>query len=295
VKLPKIIFTLKIVAFFYIFITIFSCLLIPAAIDPEFGTWRGIEIHKNLLGHTSLMIFTLSLFFFSESNSKISKYFSITLLFLSIAIIILSGSSTNAIAFLVVSMIWFIKKIDKYFFLLGSSNLFSGIISFTVISAIIILLIYSNELLSLVPGLFGKDLTFTGRDVIWAFIWNEIQHKFWLGYGYGSYWIMGTSVIDLFQAYVGWLVNEAHNGFLEIMLQLGITGLSFFFFILLSFIHKIIKTADLIAFLALVSIIIVNFSESFIFQPRSPSTLVFILFYLLTNYNYQFLVKKTII
>jgi O-antigen ligase len=180
-----------------------------------------------------------------------------------------------------VILILSVTTIDKYFSPLGIGRLFSNLIILTIILASIFLTIYSTEILSFIPSLFGKDLSFTGRDLIWAYIWIEIQKKFWLGYGYGSYWIMGTSVIDLFRATVGWRVNEAHNGFLEIILQTGIVGFTLFVSLIASFLHKIIKTGFIIALLVFVSIVIVNFSESFIFQPRSPSTLIFIFFYLL--------------
>lgn len=280
-KIDSMVVILKIIAYIYLFITFFSGMLIPQAIDPAFGTWRGIELHKNLLGHTSLMIFTLGIYFVRESKNKFSKYNSLILILFSIIVTILSGSSTNIIGLILVSLILLITNIDEYFSPLGVGRLFSNLIIITIILGSIITSIYSEEILSFIPRLFGKDLSFTGRDLIWAYIWTEIQKKFWLGYGYGSYWIMGTSVIDLFQGAVGWRVNEAHNGFLEIMLQTGMIGFVLFVSVIVSFIRKIIKSGFIIALLALVSITIVNFSESFIFQPRSPSTIVFILFYLL--------------
>ena len=295
IRSDYLVISLKIVSYLYIIITFFSGLLIPQAIDPIFGSWRGIELHKNLLGHTSLMIFTLGVYFFYESKNKFSKYNSLLLMVLSTLAIILSGSSTNMIGFIIVILILFVTNIDKHFSSLGVGRLFSNLIIITIILASIILSIYSEEILSFIPGLFGKDLSFTGRDLIWAYIWTEVQKKFWIGYGYGSYWIMGAPVIDLFKSYVGWRVNEAHNGFLEIILQTGIIGFTFFVSIIGSFLHKIIKTGFTVALLALVSIAIVNFSESFIFQPRSPSTLEFMLFYLLISkiYFQSHLIEKT--
>ena len=216
IRSENIILSLKIISFLYISVTFFSGMIIPQAIDPAFGSWRGIELHKNLLGHSSLMIFILGFYFFSESKNKLAKYSNLFLMVSSIIIIILSGSSTNMIGFLVVTLIWFVTRMDKYFLPLGIGRLFSNLLIIIVILISVVLSIYSTEILSIIPELFGKDLSFTGRNLIWLYIWNEVQQKFWLGYGYGSYWIMGTSVIDLFQAYVGWVVNEAHNGYLEI-------------------------------------------------------------------------------
>ncbi len=295
-KSDYLVVSLKIIAYIYIIVTLFSVMFIPQAIDPAFGSWRGIELQKNLLGHTSLMIFTLGIYFLHESKNRFSSLNSIVLLLLSILIIVLSDSSTNMIGLIAIVLILIITNIDKFFSPLGVGRLFSKLIILSIILASIILSIYSEEILSFVPGLFGKDLSFTGRDLIWAYIWTEIQKKFWLGYGYGSYWIMGTSVIDLIKSsIVGNRVNEAHNGFLEIMLQTGIFGFTLFVSVIVSFVYKITKTGFIIALFALVSIAIVNFTESFIFQPRSPSTLVFMLFYLLISKIYfkSYITEKT--
>ncbi len=287
VRTEYIISSFKIVCFIYIGVTFYSGLFIPQAIDPEFGTWRGIELQKNLLGHTSLMIFTLALYFLTYSQNILSKISDYLLIIFSILAIILSGSSTNMIAVMVVFLILIMFNIDKYFTPLGSRRLFSTLIIVTIIFPVLVVSVFAPDILSFIPGFFGKDLTFTGRSSIWTYIWAEILKKFWLGYGYGSYWIMGTSVIDKFQFAVGWRVNEAHNGFLEIMLQTGVVGFTLFLSLLISFVYKVIKSRFNIALLALISIVIVNFSESFVFAERSPSTLVFIFFYLLSSMVYS--------
>lgn len=294
VRSEHIISSLKFVCYLYVGITFISGIFIPQAIDPAFGTWRGIELQKNLLGHSALMIFALGLYFFSSSRNNLSRFSNFILIVLSILLIILSGSSTNMIGVVAIFLILIVTTIDKYFSPIGSSRLFSTLIIITIILPLFLISLYSTEILAFIPHFFGKDLSFTGRSLIWAYIWDEIQRKIWLGYGFGSYWIMGTSVIDKFQFSVGWKVNEAHNAFLEIMLQTGIIGFSFFITLLISFFYRIIKSNFVPAFLALTSIIIVNFTESFVFKERSPSTLVFIFFYLLTSMIYFNKFRKNI-
>ena len=295
VRTEFIISSFKIVCFIYLAVTFFSGLFIPQAIDQAFGTWRGIELQKNLLGHTALMIFTLALYFLHYSQNVLTKFSNYLLIVLSILAVILSGSSTNLIGVIAVVLVLLVMNIDKYYASLGNIRLFSIIVMLTIIFPILIISVYAPEILSFIPGFFGKDLTFTGRSSIWAYIWDEIQRKFWLGYGYGSYWIMGSSIIDKFQFSVGWKVNEAHNGFLEIMLQTGVIGFVLFISVLISFVYKIIKSDFIIALLVLISIVIVNFSESFVFKERNSSTLVFIFFYLLTTaiYSQKYRESKT--
>lgn len=61
--------------------------------------------------------------------------------------------------------------------------------------------------------LIGRNATFTDRDEIWGELLKMLSGHFVLGYGYGGFWL--TTVSD---------VNEAHNGYLSVMLDLGWVG-----------------------------------------------------------------------
>jgi O-antigen ligase len=80
-------------------------------------------------------------------------------------------------------------------------------------------------------ALFG-DLTFTGRTDIWSALLPEIARRPWLGYGFGSFWDVGLLVNPIRSAAPGeWfmeaqLINTAHDGYLDTLLQSGIIGLS---------------------------------------------------------------------
>jgi exopolysaccharide production protein ExoQ len=64
-------------------------------------------------------------------------------------------------------------------------------------------------------SLLGRDATFTGRTEIWAQLAPLALSEPFLGHGYGGFWL-GTLVAE---------VNEAHNGYLEVVLGLGFVGL----------------------------------------------------------------------
>jgi len=77
-------------------------------------------------------------------------------------------------------------------------------------------------------GIFGRDLTLSGRTAIWAQVAHCIARRPLAGYGYDAFWrgFIGPSLeID---AAVHFVVEHAHNGFLEILLELGIVGLALF-------------------------------------------------------------------
>lgn len=79
-----------------------------------------------------------------------------------------------------------------------------------------------------IAPLLGRDLTLTGRTAIWAQVAHFLVQRPLLGYGYDAFWrgMQGPS----FQvaAAVHFIVAHAHNGFLEIALELGAAGILLF-------------------------------------------------------------------
>jgi len=83
-------------------------------------------------------------------------------------------------------------------------------------------------------GLFLTDTTFTGRDDLWSFAWRTSLERPWLGHGYGAFWDVGEINDPLSRMEPGtWLgdvdkgglINEAHNGYLELMLVIGVPAM----------------------------------------------------------------------
>jgi exopolysaccharide production protein ExoQ len=82
--------------------------------------------------------------------------------------------------------------------------------------------------------LIGRDVTLTGRTAIWAQVAHFIAQRPLFGYGYDAFWrgMQGPSL--QVAAAVHFVVAHAHNGFLEIALELGVAGLLLF---ILSWLH----------------------------------------------------------
>jgi len=73
---------------------------------------------------------------------------------------------------------------------------------------------------------FG-DPTFTGRTLIWDFVAGIVERKPLLGQGFGSFWGIGENSIAVTEGpgFIAYLL-QAHNGYLDVLLELGIVGLS---------------------------------------------------------------------
>jgi O-antigen ligase len=73
--------------------------------------------------------------------------------------------------------------------------------------------------------MFG-DPTFSGRTTIWAFVSDMIERKPLLGWGYQSFWLVGPEAPSVREApgFVAFIF-DAHNGYLDTVLQTGFLGL----------------------------------------------------------------------
>jgi exopolysaccharide production protein ExoQ len=75
----------------------------------------------------------------------------------------------------------------------------------------------------------GRDLTFTGRTELWVVLLEKARIRPWLGYGYGAFWHGAAGVSgEVQRVFYGWYPIHAHNGFLDLVLELGIVGLLIF-------------------------------------------------------------------
>jgi exopolysaccharide production protein ExoQ len=72
----------------------------------------------------------------------------------------------------------------------------------------------------------GKDPSLTGRTDIWDSLMRKVADRPWTGYGYGAFWgRVGESVpADWVRKETGWTVPSAHNGWIDLLVQLGWPG-----------------------------------------------------------------------
>lgn len=77
-----------------------------------------------------------------------------------------------------------------------------------------------------VIGLFGRDATFTGRTNIWPPLLARVEDRPWLGYGYGSFWDPENPLRQPLFDEVKFEVFSAHNTAIEILIGMGVIGLT---------------------------------------------------------------------
>jgi exopolysaccharide production protein ExoQ len=104
----------------------------------------------------------------------------------------------------------------------------------------ILLVIYALIVMSVVliaddigtDTLFDKafgDVTLTGRDNIWRFALDRFMQRPFFGVGFGALWQTGPDVIQSLTQYNAYsFINQAHNGYIDILAQLGLVGLALY-------------------------------------------------------------------
>jgi O-antigen ligase len=94
-----------------------------------------------------------------------------------------------------------------------------------VVSAVFIFVVLqlAIDIVEVVILSLGRDVTLTGRSDLWRELWQMNQAPI-LGEGYGSFWL-GERAEYFWEMYY-WHPNQAHNGYLETLINLGWVGLS---------------------------------------------------------------------
>jgi len=185
------------------------------------GAWRGIMTHKNGLGR--LMVLSNMVFLLLSISSRQWRWFFGVNYILSIALIVLSTSKTALTVFLTMTIMLPIYRAWRQ----NSSRVVPLTIAIILVAAGATTLLLDN--LEVLGNVLGKDLTLTGRTDIWAIMWELIEQRPLFGYGFNGFWRGWDSEVS---AYIWrtleWDCPYGHNGFLDLMAELGVVGLGLF-------------------------------------------------------------------
>lgn len=188
-------------------------------INPQHaGKWRGLFGHKNDFGRLiSLVIAILAIAFFLRTGGPRWRWIFLPLIALSVLMIARSQSSQAAMLSATVPTAVVALLAMRNMSPTGRSVLLVVALPFAVIAALSAQLVFEYVL-----GLLGRDATLTGRTEIWEGVILSLRETAVLGGGYGAGWqIVG----DRLAALTGIEVGHAHNGFLDLVVDIGTVGL----------------------------------------------------------------------
>lgn len=192
------------------------------------GAWRGIFWNRNQLGNIlSLfnLIFLLYFFLLKYKNAPVKKLFALVFYILSLAEIFYAKSASGYILTLLLHFVLGAAFLWLYVRDRLSPSHYYVILFFLAFAVIGIIL---N--LDFVLGLFNRTPTFTGRVPMWAILLRDVfPQNPWLGVGFGTIWSNVNFRLKM-RDLTGWgfplVIGD--NGFLDLLLNLGVIGLLLF-------------------------------------------------------------------
>jgi len=192
---------------------------------PEYGlalgSWRGIYIHKNILGKR--FVLSAAIFFFFVMTTRENRWVS-WLGYITSGVLVLLSKSAGALGnLMIMTAVIFIY----YRILQLKYKIMVPILTFFSTLSIIFYVWFVTQA-DAALGLVGKDTTLTGRSELWTAVFEVIEKKPWLGYGYGAFWQNPNDESNMIIQTIRWNAPNAHNGFLDLWLGLGLLGLSVF-------------------------------------------------------------------
>jgi O-antigen ligase len=255
--------------------SIISLLISPDAALMDDGLLRGVFSHKNMLGQAMAVGVLAGLHYMRLGRRPRSLYIFLTGLFT--VMVVVSRSATSVL--MIIS--FFIIHILAALYVRGGIariiGMFMGIVA---LGGFVFVTTNSEMLLDLI----GKDPTLTGRTDLWPYVIDVIYQKPLLGWGFGAFWLPSNPAAGEIAATLGWLVPEAHNGMLGLLLETGAVGTAYFVFLLgrnliisLRCIKGPTREIGISALLFFVGIVAAGVSEAVLLAPEHIFTLLFFL------------------
>jgi len=184
------------------------------------GAWVGVYIHKNNLGIT--MTLSALVFLLFTTVSQKCRWVKWTGFALSVGLILLSTSKASLVMFLTIVVLLHLYRALRWNYSLAVPFFITVLL---VAGGMAIWFLGNAES---VLGILGRDASLTGRTDIWSAVLDKLWERPWLGYGYDVFWRdwEGESA-DVWMTQ-NLQVKHAHNGFLDLGLDLGLLGLFVF-------------------------------------------------------------------
>jgi exopolysaccharide production protein ExoQ len=196
-----------------VFVELFFHGLVPT-VDNAYGdAWNGVFVQKN--DFARIVVLAGILILMRARNVATATVTTAA----SVGLILLCNSKTALVVFAAMLILLRVFRLRRR----GSKALIAGIAGVLVVSALLAVVVDMDNM----AGLLGRDATLTGRTNIWEMAIESAAERPVLGYGYMSFWNVAPEA-DRISSVLHWKVPHAHNGFIDLTLQLGLAGLTLF-------------------------------------------------------------------
>jgi exopolysaccharide production protein ExoQ len=264
--------------------------IVSALAFPQYGldglgghadAWKGVFSAKNYLGNMALFFLTVAVSY--RPRTPLFKTFRVSQVLLCLVAIAFSRAATAYM--LTAFYVAYCVVLRTLHSLRKKDYMLAGLFMVVVFAAFAILVVvWPDALISVL----GKDITLTGRTEIWSAVWDSIAKRPLFGYGYQGFWLGLEGESYRVILVVSWVLAQAQNGFLDVMLEMGVVGLaivlSVFGFAFRDSIGCLLQSHDrdqlrvVEWYLAIVLLtLLYNVDESFLFDAKHLGSMMFLL------------------
>lgn len=184
--------------------------------DPSIvGNWKGLLAHKNNAGAACAL--TIIMFLFDWRPVGRSR--SLAVVIAAAIFLYFTHSKTSAFSLAAgLAAGWGISHLGRHG---ASTRAFLLVLGAAV--GIEAYLFYQQDLLDTLSDPHG----FTGRSTIWYLLLIYARDHMWTGAGYGSFWQIGNKspIWDLDNSWVAQYASSGHNGYIDLLVTIGLPGL----------------------------------------------------------------------
>lgn len=183
------------------------------------GLWRGLWYEKNQMGAVMVIGATASAACLATPGQK--RLMPAVTLLLSSVLVLATQSKTSLLCLVLglgtVGGFWAMRRGGPAFAVVA--------VWVAVVAGGLGVYIWDTHSVAVLEAL-GKDPSLTGRTDIWDSLMRRVAERPWTGYGYGAFWGReGESApADWVRKETQWPVPNAHNGWIDLLVQLGWPG-----------------------------------------------------------------------
>ena len=192
------------------------------AMAADFGTGsvRGVFPHKNLFG--AAMALGILVEWYVTEDRAFRRFVKVVALGLYAGLLVLSHSVTSIVTVAgTLVIMWLFERFHRrYRIPLPAILLF--------LAGLVVCIALFGIDTSVFTEMMGRSKDLTGRTDLWRSVGAMILARPLLGYGFSGFW--GGASVESYavEGYVGWSPTYSHNGYLEILLNLGVVGTALF-------------------------------------------------------------------
>jgi exopolysaccharide production protein ExoQ len=213
----------RLLAWAFAICIIFSFIFELLGLNPSEGSpgWYGVFDIKNTLGQN--MVLSAMVFLFWKKVEPEHRGLATTGFLASVTLLALSLSATAVVVF---ALLMFLLPYLQWMLRRSVRGVAVGILF--LLSAGSASVVYGATHLQEVTGLLGRDPALTGRVPLWIVSAVMALQRPWFGYGFNAFWLPEQTYMPRMWHLLNWSPPQAHNGLLELWLELGLIGVGLF-------------------------------------------------------------------